>query len=272
MAEIGQKRFGTIGDRVVMNYHGDSNPPDRFPINGTIGYITGFRTSIYGRTGWGGKRGVYVDRSGFYVKFPNMDAQLAASDFLIPVTGGVYYTYDMDGIKISDVPETQFIEGDIVKTNSPYFKGRDCIITSIDYHDIGKTRNDGVTPMPIYNVMAKDKNSGQMSFQDEDLVLVERGNIWKKDHGEPIIFADLKEETTFYMSIGEYDEIRNPKEDNLYKWTKEQALEAIKDFSGDGLQMSGFFGSEPQPFVIKFHNRDLGYRVRLATLEGFNLA
>jgi hypothetical protein len=69
--------------------------------------------------------------------------------------------------------------------------------------------------------------------------------------------------------IGEKDEVRNPKDD-LYRWTKEEAIQALKDGLGHSITVDGgLFGSGPHTSVIRFRNEEVGEKIRLLTIEGF---
>ena len=119
---------------------------------------------------------------------------------------------------------------------------------------------------------------GTVCVRPTNLKLVSRGNVWKYYHNEPLEFADLREEAEFYHNIGRTKEVRNPKDD-LYHWDDYagkvsepvEALQAIKDGLGDSMNVGSLFGlmSSPRITVYKFLDREVGERVRKATLEGF---
>jgi hypothetical protein len=104
------------------------------------------------------------------------------------------------------------------------------------------------------------------SYQDEHLALVERGNIWKRAHGEDVVFKDTAEEAAFLLAVGEYDEIRNPSTEG-YTWELEELLDALDDGSVHGIKSSRF---SRRPGAIRVHHEHAGERIRLEPLRGFD--
>lgn len=94
--------------------------------------------------------------------------------------------------------------------------------------------------------------------------------MWKHYHREALSFSSLKEEANFFKAIGEYEEVRNPKND-LYCWNKDEVLDAIKSGAVHGFSLSSFFGSEPRINAHRFKDEALGRRVAEATLNGFGM-
>lgn len=159
------------------------------------------------------------------------------------------------------LPELPYWEGDIVRTNECIFNrfGEDqenLVITGIDYYRIGDFCNDGITPMPIYHVrIAGIKDSPMMMIRERDIVeLVERGNYWKLEHGEELSFKDINEKLNFYGSIGETEQVRNPKTDT-YRWTMEDIVEAVEAKTIDFcLVSSNVFGTTPMLNAYRIPN------------------
>src|SRR6185436_9730161 len=99
--------------------------------------------------------------------------------------------------------------------------------------------------------------------------LLNRGNLFKLRHGETPVFDDIKEEISFEMNLNKSEEVWNPIQ-QVYAWTPQEALDAIKDGRADGMKMSGgFFGSASSLSIYKLDNRELAERVRTKTLEGW---
>jgi hypothetical protein len=143
-------------------------------------------------------------------------------------------------------------------------------IFNIEYHRLNDKRDDG-SPMPIYNVEAPEGRSGYTWTNTEDLELVERGNVWKWFNGEraAIKWKDLKEEATFHRSLGLANEIRNPRT-MYYTWEQEDVLNGLQCNLIDApAVVNGFFGSGPSLHCYRFHDRELGERVRAEALKGF---
>lgn len=176
------------------------------------------------------------------------------------------------------LPSLPYWEGDIIRTKEPIFRNhdeefQDLVITSIDYYRINEFCNDGVTPMPIYDVrVAGMENSPMTRIRQDDIVeIVERGNYWKHEHGEPLEFKDIQEKLSFYNSIGETKEIRNPRTGN-YSWSIDDIIEAIENKTIDYcINRHGLFGAPPMlhAYVIPNHP-DIGEEARsMFKLEEF---
>lgn len=113
----------------------------------------------------------------------------------------------------------------------------------------------------------------------EDLLLIERGPIWKFYHGEQLQFFDLRDEAEFHRIIGKYRSYSNPK--GSYDWSREQIIEAIKSGNMHGINGTNdrlWFSRADElpighryrfPEAIRFDNEDLGNKVAEVTLLGY---
>lgn len=176
--------------------------------------------------------------------------------------------------KIGELPKTDFWEGDIVYTN---FKGALGRITSIKYEYLDSYTSDGTKPMhehALYDFRFCDENGtdirqGGSSCGTKNSRLFKRGNVWKYYNDEPLMFVDLMQEVGFYRGLHQYDEVRNPAT-KMFNWTGKEALEAVRAGLADGFNISGVLNLvPPSPHPFRFHDRNLGERVRAATMEGF---
>ena len=168
--------------------------------------------------------------------------------------------------RIGDLPETEFWELDIVSWRGDRYR-----IHHINY---GRWGPEGTH---CYSMQEVDENNvykrnGSTTVDPSELVLLERGNVWREAHGEPLIFSSFEEEIDFANGMGRSDSVRNPRH-GLYSWTLEEVLEAIKDGQVDG------FTNPTTPFsgtrrinATRFHDRNLGERVRQETMNGFSMA
>lgn len=87
-------------------------------------------------------------------------------------------------------------------------------------------------------------------------------------HNEPLEFADLREEAAFSVRVRATTQIRNPKYGN-YKWNKEEILQAVKDGLCHGFAIgNGLYSQTPDDQAVVFNDKELGERVRQATLRG----
>lgn len=168
--------------------------------------------------------------------------------------------------RLCDLPETKFWERDRVRVRFPYPCGgreRKMTIGQIDYGYIHHCCNDG-SPYPFYGV---DQVGTSTNAEESWIELIERGNVWKFYHDEPITFGDIKEEASFFQMIGQAEEVRNPIND-LFVWTGEGVLDAILSGAVHGFSMSDDrIGSGPYIGAVRFKDETLGERVAKATLE-----
>lgn len=174
--------------------------------------------------------------------------------------------YRLDNMeRTGDLPETDFWELDIVT-----YRGKRYRIFSINYFRWGPEKHH------CYNMEEIDENgvyqrSGTETVEPYHLHLLERGNVWKEAHHEPLTFSSLKEKMMFAKNMGRATELRNPK-NGLYLWEKEEVLEAVRSGEADGFRLGGNpFSSARHISAMRFEDRDLGEQVRQATIAGFSL-
>ncbi len=166
--------------------------------------------------------------------------------------------------RIGDLPETKFWELDIVS-----WKGKRYRIHSISYNGWGPEKRH------CYSMEEVDENNvykrnGSLTVEPRELILIERGNVWREGHGEPLVFHSLEEEIRFAINMGRANEVRNPKND-LYSWSLEEVLQAIRDDIVDGFTGStGLFSDQKRLSARRFEDRNLGERIRQKTLDGFS--
>lgn len=267
-----------IGDQVTITIPKENREWGYNPCpDGTQATVVGFSEITHGRiNGCGKKPGVYTNTS--WVK-----VQLSDNSVITEFAGRLNLTnaelrerrlqlrrealrkdnvfWDDIGF-LRDLPETEFWEWDIVE-----FKGQTLKVVGINYENIGQKCYDGCTDMPIYRVGGE---GWYQSPRPEDLKLVKRGNVWKHYHNEPIQFDNIEDEASLHRALGLTMELRNPGRDDLYSWTKEEVLEAIRGGMAHGLTVHfGFFGSGMHTSAIRFQDENLGKRVAQKTLEGF---
>lgn len=102
-------------------------------------------------------------------------------------------------VRLGDLPETKFWEQDKVRVRFPNERDEQVVtIGRIDYHHMHKHRDDG-SPWPFYDVRFME--GGQTSAEEAWIELVERGNVWKYHNNQPLAFADLKEEASFFSGF-----------------------------------------------------------------------
>lgn len=278
-----------IGDRVVINISDENWNWGYRPVpvqKGVKAVVTGFGEITRGRVReYGVTPGVYVnkcwvclDKTAHPVSSCFMDlADQAEYKRRIAAMGANIFSC---GERLRDLPVTAFWEDDIVRITASWRAGQVAKIISINYHYFGKKRNDG-SPMPEYIIALADSPgigavfsdlSGTYDINESDLELVQRGRVWNYFNGNPVTFVDLKDEITFFTWLGHHKEIPNSAT-GLYKWTLSEILEAIKQGIADGFRVSNSFSRSAglDHVVVKFTDRNLGVRVRDATLAGFKV-
>ena len=85
------------------------------------------------------------------------------------------------------------------------------------------------------------------------LTLIERGNIWKLEHGESLSFGSLEEEADFYKSLGMSRKLVNTKEEDGL-WSMKEAFDMLSLDMVDKIIIKGPYGNTthgPRVVLIK---------------------
>lgn len=169
-------------------------------------------------------------------------------------------------IRIGDLPDTSFWVGDIVKKDvegrPETFSAGIIAIVNYDY-----------TPAS-YRVTTGLNTPSQTEFWSDDyLTLVERGNIWKLEHDEPLSFSGdteakrLDEEAAFYKSLGMSQKvIFTDTESEL--WPIGGGLRELQEGRADRIY---FKNSGQYAVLIKYDKEEFGNRMRAAELKRLGL-
>lgn len=267
-----------VGDRVVITIPPEARAQGYNPCpDGTKATILSFTEIHYGRFwNFGLKPGVYVNRAQVKLRLKNGREHTEWSDRLELTSKA----FQMDRQKkpgdwhnneefLRDLPETPFWEADFVKVDGRSSKVFQII--RINYPYLTELTRIG-TNYPAYIISSKLKAGWNMPVSEDALTLVARGPVWKFYHDEPIAFDDIQEEALFFEMLGHTEEVQNPAT-GLYKWTKEEVLDAIRRGVVHGFSVSNhFLESEPLFDAKRFRNEDLGRRVAEATLQGLVFA
>jgi len=252
--------------------------------DGDQGEVTSFGEIDYGYTGnFGHEPGIYVNRSSVTLKMIKTGEPLNISAYnvnlLDPAEEKVRDAairlkpeWYKDKERIRDLPETKFWPGDRIKIHDERHRDQngnnEFVVVRINYSWMNNKCDDG-SPYPFYDYSDKMSAGWHSSIRESDMSLVSRGNVWKHYHNEPVSFEDLKEEADFYSLLGHTTEVRNPA-NHLYSWTKDEALQAIRDGLAHVMSVSGgLFGGGPHLNVIRYNDEELGKRLAEATLKGF---
>lgn len=271
------------GDKVVIIIPAENREWGYNPCpNGTVAEVIGFGEIDYGyANNFGYEPGVYKNKCWVRLLMPDntqhteFEGRLQLVDNEEEQRRRAVYDWTEDGKeRLRDLPVTDFIEGDVVTSlylDERNFPNKRAVISQVHYDYIGKFCSDNITPMPTYSLSDKFPSGWSMGIRHVDeihLKLVERGNVWKYWHNEPIAWNSVEEQANFYNMLGQIDEIKNPASGN-YGWTKDEAVDAIYNDVGDCISVSSMFGSNPVTFVKRFRDRELGEKVRQLTMKGF---
>lgn len=181
--------------------------------------------------------------------------------------------YSNIGTRIGDLPKTDFVEWDIVrlKPESRIYQdwGKEWTlplkITRVEYYT--SDSNEAQHPY-IYTVESLYRSSGSTRVAASDLILVERGNIWREMVGESPVFSGVREEAELAMTRYQYDSVRAPNGQG-HRVSMEESYDMVKNGLADCTSdLDSQFKDDFGLYVIRFHNRDLGERVRMHALRG----
>lgn len=257
-----------IGDRVAVLIDAEtrawcSKQYQQLP-DGKEGVVIGFNRYVK----YVNRNQVFIDKAGEYqgngiavVKWDIGGNDAMSAHHIGPVDQSVLESRKMDmayreafdtNTYVGPLPSLPYWEGDIIRTKEPVLRAHsdglnDLIITGIDYYQLGKYCNDGVTPMPIYDVkLAGLADSPSTRIRGSDITtLVRRGNYWKMEHNQPLVFKDVADKLSFYNSIGETKQVRNPAT-GKYAWNIDEVVEAIEAKTIDYCSIQrGLFGAPP---------------------------
>lgn len=257
--------YARIGDRVAIlidqETRGWTSGQYKHLPDGKEGVIIGFNRNIrYVNRNqvYKDKPGVYMSNGSSIVKWNDGGNNNMSAHHIGPVDQLVIEERRKDtaykeafdtNTYIKPLPVIEYYEGDTVRIITEEVK--DVVITGIDYYRIGEFCNDGITPMPIYDVKAAGTDSGPMTrVRETDIVeLVARGNYWKLEHGQPLEFNDIQDKIHFYYSIGECIQLKSPVSGN-YSWSIADIIKGVEDKTIAFIKMSpALFGATPRPLA-----------------------
>lgn len=252
---------GLVGDTVFFQEPEDGGYrpyPDGTPLK-----VLSFGVIFHGRTNNHGlPPGGYINTAWRFVEDAKGNQKCINTCYLKPSETALEVRLERQDLKCEELPETKFWEQDIVATAV----GEHLTIRRINYTNVGAGEVEGEL---IYE--CDDENGWSRTPCGKDLTLVERGNVWKRAHGEEMVFANIWEEAQFYIDVGEYEEVREPKSEK-YRWTNEEAMDAISDGIGHLVKSSAgvlTFGDHIR--VVTMKDEELGERFRQALIAEHNL-
>lgn len=270
-----------VGDRVSITIDAEDRNWGYNPVpDGTLATVIGFNEIAWGRFHNCGLRpGIHQNRAWAKLRLDDGKEMTEWSGRITLLDKSAYeeriktwqerqHDEPDNSDFIRDLPETPFWEGDWVRDAD----GEKLIVLNITYADNGKS----------YYGCSSHLNESWRQFTADKLELVARGNVWKIAHGEPPTFANLEEEATFAKMRGCVRDVRNPA-DSLYHWSLSEALDALQSevrhsiivnssnlFEFTDVPLHSFNHRSTNVRVITFLDKDLGARVRSATLQAFS--
>ena len=281
------------GDRVIHNMDKEARSWGRKgPADGTLGTVLGFTKCKTHKARWGLDRyfyspGVYYQDGVPLILWDDGSSEVSGWDHDLADTVELERRFaawrkqnhnhgaNHRLLRIEDLPETQFFELDIVQlkpgtqaASSFQDSPKRLRVSSILWHIKPDERGQA------YDVEWIDDDGnyarcGSTWLHDNELELLERGNVWREYVNEPLKFADIREELAFAHGTGKVHEQRNPA-NQLYSWSADEVLAAIRAGTVDSMNLTpGLFGGKTRPTAYRCEDRDLGERVRAYTIEGF---
>lgn len=258
-----------IGDKVSIKIEQDNRDWGYNPFpDGTKAEVLGFTEISYGRiSNYGQGPGVFENRCWIKLRLEDGRDHTEWTGRLTPV-GETVEAYEArvaadpqrlkykERRKIRDLPETLFWEYDYVQTDRS------------DYYSKGYVGNINYdwTDAFCYNVSPDKRFGSYMMFKDNQLTLIERGDIWNFYNGKPLKTTDVKELASLFHAMGFTEQVRNHR-NNIYRHDSYADLvEDIKAGRGDIIMGSaGLFGSGGSCHLYKFKPvpgyEDIGRRI-----------
>ncbi len=166
--------------------------------------------------------------------------------------------------RITDLPELPFTAGDKVFIDG----GIQGIINYISYEDAYLvTDPQNSAALSIYSIEIPQR--GFVTRPAHEITLAERGNLhhWYRGNKADISFGSLSEEVSFAADVGLCHERPNPS-NGLYKWSVEEAVEAVRSGLIDGFDRA----IHPWPAsdrALKFDDPDLAQRIKAVSLQWY---
>lgn len=185
-------------------------------------------------------------------------------------------------VRIDHLPETPVWEGDTVvfthDLKRAAHKASQWIIHAIDY--TSGSRIACILQRP-YEERSSQQEVLTTPGHIDCLNLVERGNLWKMEHGEKMKFPSIEAEARFYQSIGMSRKISQKvplfkssiptftEYPDKVEFSVAEALSSIR--MGRGHEMKLRDKKEMTFVLIEYDNQEFGRRMRAHTLAKFGL-
>ena len=217
-----------------------------------------------------GRGGLTHKHAGVYIDFATAIAAPydGGPDELVTINLGSMTEIANIHVRIRDLPKTPFWEGDVVS-----FATERCTdLRSAEERFVIERINYSVTAMQVsMRSLSGSSAGGPLSA----MRLIERGKIWKFEHGEPLNFSDIKEEAKFHQSLGMSEkvsvEVVNPVNmphvtlAEYHEFDIADSLKLVLEGKAHQLKLKD---RRKMTFVlIRYEDRTFGERVRQDTLR-----
>ncbi len=231
------------------------------------GICIGFAEKYIPRNGFDHKHaGVYIDFATAIVKPSDGGPNVLVSLNL----GSVREIADIN-IRLGDLPETPFWEGDTIVFTHDHNRGcgkeAHWVITKIGYDSLIEELGWSNKKILASCVLRSCEDGRTAVTHDmSNLTLIARGNLWKMKHGEPMEFASIEDEAKFYRSLGMSRNITA----NGNEVRMEVAINALLAGEADQLKVKVSTGKGGKDFffaLIKYESEEFGRRMRAHELK-----
>ncbi|HEY9585633.1 MAG TPA: hypothetical protein VJJ02_03545 [Candidatus Paceibacterota bacterium] len=223
--------------------------------------LVGFGKKYVQRGGFDHKRaGVHIDFEKLVVSTTSGHCELLEANMFLGQLGrgGEFHERIKKlSIRIGDLPDTPFWVGDVVHHSDTSIRGS-YTIEGVHYVDVSNAEERRYF-----------LSGNGMNQTGKCLVLVERGNIWKLEHGEPLVFPGsseqemLYEEAEFYKSLGMSQKvIFTDTESEL--WPFGGGIRELQQGRADRLIVKD--KKTQEVILIKYDRAEFGNRMRVAEL------
>lgn len=255
---------GLPGDKVQFT---TQPPPYTKARIGDVVTISDLEVVVYGRiSNYGRKSGLYRNPTWPVVQTSDGRQFSISATYLAPLPGAEHRMVEMNDMWMAPLPETAFYEMDRVR-----FGNEECEVMSIllQTPSVQQGRIFEMESREGYRIQSVT-DGAVMEATREELELVERGNVWRREAGEALIFEGLTDEILFWAAVGDNNAVPNPyRPDAAFAYTEEERLQAIHDGHGDFI-LSELPAANPRRHddsVYRLRNRDVGERIRAAFLD-----
>ena len=277
-----------VGDQVIVDI--DAESASRFhhlPKNGSRGTVVKFNRFVEYRERNVKAHGAWELNGAPIVAFEDGTERIVDCDFLAYQNPKIYEKRFHDewevgvlatnmpfikardkmreAVRVGDLPDPDFWLGDSVTLMfgddpSKYLKIID-VLYNAEYEE-GNHRYE----YAVYDAFTKQRESTAFCAA-YDLELVDRGPLWREFHGLDKKFTSIAEEAAFENMMDSTYKVRSP--EGTLNWTMSDALDAINDGRVDAFNMQRDALGCGHIICVRFDNREIGERMRLATADGF---